>query len=614
MLTEALALAARGFRVFPCHTPRVTPSGVHCSCARADCESIGKHPRTPKGLLDSSVDEQVIRAWWKKWPDANVAVRTGDGLVVLDVDPRKGGTSIGLDLPGTLRVVTGGGGEHIYMTGAAPNSVELVGPGLDVRGDGGYVLAPGSLHESGRHYEWDVGGEETIAPAPQWFLRAANAKRFRVIEGGAEAVPDAFVSGGRNDAMTALAGSMRRRGFSAPSMVAALLAENALRCRPPLDEPEVRRIAEGVAKRYQPSAPVKGSTILGWSELATQLPPTPWLCKALGIAPGAPILVAGYGFSGKTLALQDLAVSVAAGIPTWGKHDVRRGLVVHLDYEQGRHLTQMRYQRIALSRGVWARELAGQIEVLPLPPEHLDRPGTQERLEALLEGKALAIVDSLKAAFPSLEENSSDARSHLDMLTRVSEKTQCAIIVIHHARKPNKDSVGGSKMAIRGSGAIYDACAGVFVLEGVKGKFRANVSHEKERNTGKPVDDFALEFIDQALPLEAIDPAVAAVTLGDGIANESGSMRYGLQVRVLAEQAATVEVGSGRPLERLLLGLISETPGLGVNRLAELSGKRKTEVLRTLALLGEEERVLVKLGANRTQKYYPAWEREPGED
>src|SRR5690606_11381173 len=112
-----------------------------------------------------------------------------------------------------------------------------------------------------------------------------------------------------------------------------------------------------------------------------------------------------------------------------------------------------------------------------------------------LEGFSLCIIDSLRAAAPSIDENSSDVRRVLDVLNRVSEKTGCTCLVIHHARKPSKDSSGGARMAIRGSGAIYDACSSVLVFDGQKG-LPTTVSHEKARNSGILADDFDLVIDD----------------------------------------------------------------------------------------------------------------------
>ena len=145
--SAALKYAAQGLSVFPCK-PR------------------GKTPLTKHGLKDATCDLDQIKAWWDRWPEANVAIATGaiSGTIVLDVDPRHGGddslatleASFG-KLPETPTVLTGGGGLHIYFRHPGieiPNSAGRVGPGIDVRGDGGYVIAPPSIHASGNEYLW----------------------------------------------------------------------------------------------------------------------------------------------------------------------------------------------------------------------------------------------------------------------------------------------------------------------------------------------------------------------------------------------------------------------------------------------------------------------------
>src|SRR6266536_5019093 len=86
----ALAYAKKGWHVLPLHTP---DSQAPCSCLKANCDSIGKHPRTMHGLKDATTDETAIRRWWDMWPKANVGIVTGrvSGFVVLDVDPQHGG-------------------------------------------------------------------------------------------------------------------------------------------------------------------------------------------------------------------------------------------------------------------------------------------------------------------------------------------------------------------------------------------------------------------------------------------------------------------------------------------------------------------------------------------
>lgn len=232
--------------------------------------------------------------------------------------------------------------------------------------------------------------------------------------------------------------------------------------------------------------------LLGTRALAEPLPPIPWLCEGLGLAPGAVSLVAGYGYSRKTMALQSLALSVATGRDVWGVFRVRQGPAVHLDYEQGRRLTQERYQRLAIGMGIELAEVdESLLRVACMPRLYLD---TQEAIDSLMpvvDGAALVIVDSLRAAFPHADENSSEVRSYLDALNHVSERTGATIKVIHHARKPQADGNGTATHAIRGSSALFDACQSVFVFAGEKGK-PTTVHHQKDRVRGKELDDFGI--------------------------------------------------------------------------------------------------------------------------
>jgi putative DNA primase/helicase len=179
MLAAALGYASRGWAVLPLHTP--PPGGLSCSCGRADCTSPGKHPRLAHGLKEASTDSAQLAAWWGRWPNANIGVVTGarSGLLVLDVDPGHGGedslsklVEANEPLPDTPVVLTGGGGTHFYLRHPGEeirnNAGTKLGAGLDIRGDGGYVVAPPSLHASSRQYTWD--GEPVIADPPEWLL------------------------------------------------------------------------------------------------------------------------------------------------------------------------------------------------------------------------------------------------------------------------------------------------------------------------------------------------------------------------------------------------------------------------------------------------------------
>jgi hypothetical protein len=169
--------------VFPVHWPQAADDGtVWCSCGAGDCADVAKHPRTAHGFGDASTDPAQILNWWGRWPAANIGVATGErsGLVVLDVDLDKGGYRAFMALledlgrPTLLSLVqgTGGGGFHVlyrWPGHRVGNSAKWLrdryGPGLDVRGDGGYIVAAPSLHRSGRRYAWQTGA---VGPLSLW--------------------------------------------------------------------------------------------------------------------------------------------------------------------------------------------------------------------------------------------------------------------------------------------------------------------------------------------------------------------------------------------------------------------------------------------------------------
>lgn len=166
MLDHALQYASRGWHVFPLHSP----VDGHCSCGKPDCENEAKHPRTEHGLLDATIDASILTQWWTDWPEANIGIRTGEisGIVVMDIDARKSGLESWAELQDlhgrvdTLTSHTGGGGLHLIFQAPADrllkNSTEEIAPGIDTRAEGGYIVAPPSLHISGRRYSWEGDG------------------------------------------------------------------------------------------------------------------------------------------------------------------------------------------------------------------------------------------------------------------------------------------------------------------------------------------------------------------------------------------------------------------------------------------------------------------------
>ena len=244
-LDVALECAARGWHVFPC--------------------GPDKRPLTRHGFKDASCDPAAVRALWEAHPAASVGIATGASrLVVVDLDCKKGArgldewrrlvAELGAQLEDTTLVDTPSGGNHVYYRANGHRVGSTAGklaPGIDTRAEGGYVVgagSPGYLYVEGH-------GPERLAALPAALgerLAYATAKpaAARPSDSG-----EVIAEGRRDATLASLAGSMRRRGMTAEAIGAALRAENAARCRPPLPERDVARIAESVA-RYEPAPPL----------------------------------------------------------------------------------------------------------------------------------------------------------------------------------------------------------------------------------------------------------------------------------------------------------------------------------------------------------------------
>lgn len=367
-LSAALRYARRGFLVFPCHSMR----GRQCSCGQAACPHPAKHPRTPRGFKDATTNEQTLRTWWQRWPDANVAIPTGagSGIVVIDTDhkPDQGiegeETLSALEkqhgaLPETVEQITGGGGHQRFFRYPGvpiPCSTGTLGPGIDIRGDGGYVLVPPSTHESGRVYEWELSHHPDDTPladlSPAWVALLQSQSTGTGSRAHADTESEPIREGQRNDTLFRLARSMRVKGMSHEGILAALSAENSTRCRPPLSEAEVRQIAES-ASAYQPGRS-------GGAQQEESEQQSPWQrikdAKAFaleerkrieGIAkdilfPGVITMITGPKGIGKSLIGGALAVASTVREGVFRGERVRPVRVLYLDRENPEGITQAR--------------------------------------------------------------------------------------------------------------------------------------------------------------------------------------------------------------------------------------------------------------------------------
>ena len=229
-----------------------------------------KSPYTAHGVKDASVDEAVIENWWKKWPSANIGIATGmasGGVFVIDQDEKNGehGKAVFEDWlekndlkPGdTWSGRTASGGRHTFFRASVPvrNRVGWL-PGVDVKGDGGYVAVPPSVLSDGSRYEWEVSPfdlENPLSdedPAVSFTVSEINRKSKK---SAVLSMPKKIDRGKRNDSLYRLACSLQAKGLSDAAILAAVQAENTAKCNPPLDDSEIRGIIQSAFSR------VKGS-------------------------------------------------------------------------------------------------------------------------------------------------------------------------------------------------------------------------------------------------------------------------------------------------------------------------------------------------------------------
>ena len=240
MIRTALALARRGMHVFPCLPRR-------------------KEPATARGCKDATTDPATIRQWWDEQPAYNVAIATGavSGVIAVDVDGAEAAMrQLEVEhgaMPPTVETITTRG-RHIYLRhpgGIIPNSAGKVAPGIDTRGDGGYVLAPPSVHPSGRAYAWSVDSAKAIAAAPDWLIdkiaTPANGHSATTSAEWRELVEHGVDEGRRDNTLTRIAGHLLRRHVDPLLTLELMHALNAARCMPPLPTNDIERIVASVA-------------------------------------------------------------------------------------------------------------------------------------------------------------------------------------------------------------------------------------------------------------------------------------------------------------------------------------------------------------------------------
>lgn len=267
-MEAALNYAARGWPVFPCR--------------------IDKRPITPHGFKDATTSADRIKTWWTMHPSASIGIPTGlpETFDAIDIDPKREGEDSLSELqqrygklPDTAISLTGGGGQHFLFRHrpGVKNSVDQIARGIDIRGEGGYIVVPPSGHPSGRTYEWEASSdpaEKPLADPPDWIAGNGIAKTNgagnldftagRIPHDGSPVAP-----GSRNNSLASLAGQWVQAGDDIKTIIAKAHAWNDS-LAVPLPKKEVETTAASIVKTHLEKHPLESIPVV--EEIPTEIP------------------------------------------------------------------------------------------------------------------------------------------------------------------------------------------------------------------------------------------------------------------------------------------------------------------------------------------------------
>lgn len=264
-LKVALSYAERGFHVFPVHSI----FNGRCTCNKENCTSPGKHPIPAKGFNAATRDTIQIKKWWSKRPNANIGVRTGkeSNILVIDIDISKGDGEASLkemikeigELPPTLEQKTGSGGHHLIYEYPSEHKIKTLAgieENIDIRNDGGYIVAPPSTHISGNKYEW-INTNPILKLSESWIKRLEEGKREKKYPSTKDkkndkrslknTKKDKFFEGSRNDAIFKYGIGLLHNDSDESRRWEKIRKFNEENCNPPLDETELKQIANSIS-------------------------------------------------------------------------------------------------------------------------------------------------------------------------------------------------------------------------------------------------------------------------------------------------------------------------------------------------------------------------------
>lgn len=233
-----------------------------------------------------------------------------------------------------------------------------------------------------------------------------------------------------------------------------------------------------------------GTIVRGNLALVEEPAAVDYLIPDLGLTSDRANVLCGYSFAGKSKLAVYMACCVAAGVPLFGQFPVEARPALILDWEQGQQKLCWDIRRIGLGLGVDPERLE-QLVAIADTKIHLDDPTAEATLANAMSGFGFCVLDNFRSACPSADENSSDVRRYLDLVSRASRATGCCSLVLHHAGKGNNRT---GMQAGRGSSALNDAAAAWFNLR--PGKVEGTYALTAEKAVWRGVKPVNFRMVD----------------------------------------------------------------------------------------------------------------------
>lgn len=435
----------------------------------------------------ATTDLVTIKKWWNTNPNYNIGIATGDGVLVIDIDVKheaKGLESIkeyGTGLPDTARVKTPSGGYHLYyyVEGNFKNRINIY-PGIDIRADNGYVVAPPS-QINGQYYEWDNNNPVMKAEGFVYgFLSGPVDKQSDM----PLHMEDEIIQGQRNDMLFKLASSLQSKGLADKAILNALWQENKAKCKPPLTKEEVKAIHQSVTDRYDKGSTYQENTknlstkMISMADVEEKEPE--WLIRDF-IPKGAITILAGDGGVGKTTIWCDIVASISSGTYTFFEdenysliEERKPQKVMFFSSEDDMNTTLKKRLRVngANMNNIFTIKLSDE----RFQEVKYNSPYLKELVNT--HKPVLLVFDPLQGFLPNNINMGyrNQMRNTLAPLNGFGEESGVTTLIVCHTNKKNDVSARGR---ISDSSDIWDIARNVFIVGHTGEEDIRYLSHEK---------------------------------------------------------------------------------------------------------------------------------------